>query len=335
MTKEVLIGRLKGGAAVTCVACSCLFTAHARAGGVPVEAATRAQKQEATRIYKSALSALEAGKNEEALDLLQKSYALVDSPNSRLVMARALARLGRYPEALEELEGVIEAATLLAQAQPKYQRTVDSASAELTEVKSHVAIVRLRRDGVVKINDVPLEGQDSPRRLVLMPGRTRLRLELASGARVEKELDLQGGQDVDVELNVPAAEVAEPSEPAPQPTERVVMMQDANSMSRDTLGYVSAGVGAVGLLGFTVFGIAANSDASALAERCVDYRCPESLAPVAERGRSYQTVANVSLGLGVVGVVASAYFFWPRVSTSLFDADVAVGPGNVTVRGRF
>jgi len=327
--------RWSHGAAAAGVACWCLLAPLAAASGVPVEAATRAQKQEATKAYKAALAALEEGKNEEALVLLQKSYALVDSPNSRLVMARTLVRLGRYPEAFEELEGVIETASLLAQAQAKYQRTVESATAELTEVKSRVAIVRLRSDGVVKVNDVPLDGDAAARLLVLLPGRTRFRLELASGARVEKELDLQGGQDVEVELHVPAAEVAEPAEPAPQPTERVVVMQDANAISRDTLGYVSVGAGAVGFLGFTIFGIAANSEASTLAEQCVGYSCPESLAAVAERGRSFQTVANVGLGVGIVGVAAATYFFWPRISAGLLEADVAVGPGNVSVRGRF
>jgi hypothetical protein len=74
-------------------------------------------------------------------------------------------------------------------------------------------------------------------------------------------------------------------------------------------------------------------------DQCSNARCPADLRDDAETGRLYQTVANVSLGVGVVGLATGLYFLLSgdsvSVSTDDEGAEVAVGPSELWLRGRF
>jgi hypothetical protein len=90
----------------------------------------------------------------------------------------------------------------------------------------------------------------------------------------------------------------------------------------------------LGVASFVVFGALSNAQFSDLEQGCPDrHACSPSLRTHQTRGQSYQTVANVSLGVGVAAL-GTGVALWilgaPKNST-----EVAVGPTGVAVRGAF
>jgi hypothetical protein len=75
-----------------------------------------------------------------------------------------------------------------------------------------------------------------------------------------------------------------------------------------------------------VFGSIAAADHDRLEDECDATRCPANLRDVAEEGRTFQTYANVSAGIGVVGLVTALYFF-------LSDSDNADEPSTSSNAG--
>jgi hypothetical protein len=93
----------------------------------------------------------------------------------------------------------------------------------------------------------------------------------------------------------------------------------------------------------------ASSTYSDLEDQCPDGVCSPDLESDADSGRTYQTVANVSLVFGIVGIAAGAgLIVWDLVDPSPSDAPAAedeatasvrpqlvVGPGAIGLRGSF
>ena len=71
---------------------------------------------------------------------------------------------------------------------------------------------------------------------------------------------------------------------------------------------------------------------------CALSLCPESNLDTAGRNGSYQTLAFVGLGVGVIGLATGAYLYLtsnPEPRGEQPVADVSIGPGRVLLRGRF
>lgn len=303
--------------------------------GVPIEVATRAQKAVAVKQYRMGVDLLGAGKADEALELFRMSYEKVASPNSRLMMARALIRLERYVHAHRELRAVVEEAERLALGAEKYGNTAQAARKELEAVEQHVAVIRIQRDGVLEVNGTPAaQGPRAP--LVVMPGRYELSLRLKNGQRAVQAIEAQAGQQYEVQLEVPAPEIPQAAT-SPEPITAPAVTR-TNDVSRKTLGIASASVAVLGTAGFVTFGLLDRSQYQQLERDCVAQRCPASSRDALERGRTYQTIANVGLGVGAVGLVGAAYFFLTARGEDEHDREgtqVRIGPSQVQVFGRF
>jgi hypothetical protein len=111
-----------------------------------------------------------------------------------------------------------------------------------------------------------------------------------------------------------------------------------------TMAYVSGGVGLVGLAAFGVFGAMSNAKYSDLQSSCPGNHCTPDRSSDIDNGRTFQTIANVGLVVGAVGVATSAVLFIISPSHKekgkerpKHDAETAVGFGfgSVQVRGRF
>lgn len=109
----------------------------------------------------------------------------------------------------------------------------------------------------------------------------------------------------------------------------------AGSSSALVLPVVLGGVGVVGLGGFTYFGLKGTNARDEMASTCR----PHCDSGDVDRARLHLTLANVSLGVGLVALGAGAYFFFSRAPQSKPAAFVGVTPiaGGVTtsVSGRF
>jgi hypothetical protein len=106
---------------------------------------------------------------------------------------------------------------------------------------------------------------------------------------------------------------------------------------------VAAGVGVAGLGLFTVAGIMANSTYSDLSESCGG-PCPPDRQGDVDAGKTEQTLANIGLIVGAVGLAAGATLFVlsvtggesePTDEGSAPSSQLVVGPGYAGLRSSF
>src|SRR5580698_5727275 len=125
-----------------CVVCSAvLVPSVVLAAGVAPNDATADQKKQATEHFTVGKQALEARNWEKATMELRASLEVVDSPNARLVLARALRDSGNLGDAWAEYGLVIENATKLAASEARYAQTADAATSERADIETKLAFV--------------------------------------------------------------------------------------------------------------------------------------------------------------------------------------------------
>ena len=113
------------------------------------------------------------------------------------------------------------------------------------------------------------------------------------------------------------------------------MVPETPSKLRVPVGsWVGLGVGAAGMVAFGVFGSMAKSNSEEL-DACSP-RCPESMRPTADDGKRNQTIANIGLAVGGVGLATAVGFFvLGRGQDQKPTLEAAVSPGFVQLRQRF
>jgi hypothetical protein len=317
-----------------------LGPAVALAAGVPLEQATEEQKAAAKEKYKAGTAAFDARKYEDALKFFQESYNLVSSPNSHLLVARAMARVGRRVDAYNEYRAVVAEAEAAAQASDKYQQTLQAARNELEEVKAQVGFVTVAPGGTVLVAGRAIAPSDWGTPYPVEPGTVEVVWTTPSGAEVRQQVSVVAGKPTEIALEPPASGAA--AAPVPEPTGPV--RAEPSGINQKTLALVTAAIGVVGVAAFAVFGTLNNSKFDDLESQCVDGACPSNLREDSETGRRYQWYANVGLGVGIAGIATGALLFLTAPSSS--------GPGEraaalstpaalpvpirvVTVSGRF
>jgi len=323
-----------------------LAAVPAHAGGAGVTTATSEQKAEAGKSYQRGAAAFAAGELDKALEEFRRSLDVIASPNSRLMLARTLIKLGRPADAYAELEQTVADADAAAQVDKKYGSTVDAARAELSELRSQVGVVTVRVSGTgsndsLNVGDREIEQASWERPVAVAPGKVRAVLRTASG-EATREVDVVAGGSASIELSPPPPPAAKPA-PQPEPVVRV----STESSSTRTLGFVVGGVGVAGIVSFAVFGGLNNSKFRKLEDECLNNRCSADLESERDTGKTYQTIANVSLGVGIVGIATGAVLLLVsggdsearhearRRSAPRHSPRVGIGPGYVDVRGSF
>ncbi len=101
------------------------------------------EQSSANEAFRRGDDAFDRGDFGAALDAYQRSLALVPSPNSRLLVARSLARLQRWSEALAQYETTVNEAAERAERDPRFAKTHDVAEEEAKDVRAHVGFVRI------------------------------------------------------------------------------------------------------------------------------------------------------------------------------------------------
>jgi len=152
-----------------------LVTSSASADGVAPGAATPEQKKEAMDHFLVGKQAFESRNWEKSIAELRASLGIVDSPNARLELARALRDSGALGEAWTEYGQVIDDATKLAATEERYSKTADAATSERTDVEAKlsfliVTVVNAPPDAVLKVGGrvVPHDQWRTP--VIAMPG---------------------------------------------------------------------------------------------------------------------------------------------------------------------
>jgi hypothetical protein len=335
---------------------SIAFTSVAHAAGVSPVDASVAQRREATEHFTAGKHALESKNLETAVFELRASIEVVDSPNARLELARALRDSGSLGDAWAEYWRAAETATRLASKEERYAKTADAATNEREELATRLAFVEVTvlhapADVTLKVGGrlVPADEWGGP--VVVSPGATDVVLANSAGAELARiTVNATVGQTTPASLDAqpPAVAAASASKEAddssgadkagaddhPAPPPQAAESTPTDRTKLRPFAYVAGGLGVAGLATFAVFGLLSNSTYSDLQSAC-PHGCPPDRRSEIDRGILEQTIANVGLGVGLVGIVAGTtlFFLSARPAGTSPGAAIVVAPGYVGVRG--
>jgi hypothetical protein len=341
-----------------CTASAALLLAgSALAAGVAPNDATPAQKKQATEHFTAGKQALESKNWEKAILELRSSLDVVDSPNARLELARALRESGSLPDAFAEYGRVVEGARKLAATEERYAKTAEAATSERAEMESKLAFVVVTLthapgDAVLKVGGRTVPPAEAAAPVVVPAGAVDVVLSDATGKEIARQtVNSSAGQKTQVALDAQPAVPPPPRDtkvdpddkpPVDHPAADVVPPSSGASKLRP-YAYIAGGVGVAGLAMFTIFGVMDNSTYSDLQSKCPlpatasTGRCPPGSQSEIDSGRTQQTLANVGLVVGAVGVAAGATLFVLSLNKSSSptapSTGLVVAPGYLGLRG--
>jgi hypothetical protein len=288
----------------------CLLAAFPSPAAAQEQPAVSAEaKEEAAAKYREGLSLFEAEKPGEALPLFREALAITNSPNARLMVAMCLKQTGQVAAAYREMQAILE--TPDAQNNPKYERTLESARAELERLQQEVGKLTIEVEGSPPGLQVTIDGEsveiaeDSPP-IVLKGGDHEL-VATADGLETdERTVHIEPGHGKVIKLALePPAPEPEPEPETPPPPAPAEPEPASNNLQ--TIGYVVGGVGVVGLGVFATTGLMAKSKYDSVNDACGGERCEDpKYADDIDSGKTLQTVANVSLIVGAAGVLTGS-----------------------------
>jgi hypothetical protein len=359
---------------VTCVlSLALLAPSVALASGASPLDASAAQKTQAMDHFSAGKKAIVAKNWEMAALELRASLEIVDSPNARLELARALRDSDKLDDAWTEYGRVIESATKLAAREPRYTQTADAASGERKELEPKLAFIAVTvahapAGATLKVGGrtVPPEQWTAP--IVAFPGAVdvvlsdaggkelaRAVVPVAVGEKTEASLDAQPAQSPTAgAAGTSAPRAGGPpgggsggsgDDPATLAAEATPTGADAGASTPSdrhrvrAYAYVAGGVGLAGMAMFAVFGLMSNAAYGDLQSACPppSRRCPPDKQSEVSSGRTQQTIANVSAVVGAVGLAAGVTLFvvslQGKPSPDTGGTALEVGPAYVGVRG--
>lgn len=350
--------------------------------GVPAVAGAQSDEQraQARSLATEGASAFEGGRFQDAVDMFGKAESLVHAPPHLLFLARAHVKLGQFVRAREAYLKIVKE-TLPSNAPKAFRDAQSQASTEVRAIEPKIANLTLKVEGANGATDVAVtvDGAVLPSMLVGVPqpidpgthvveaGATGLRapqqqFTLTEGERKAVALKLEprpGAAPLVAPAPAPppvpattATTAAPPAGPVAAPPANSPSAADRpHSSSKSGLrigSYVAFGVGALGLIGGTVFTLQSagkRSDADKKFRECGgDAGCTNEnplSAEVDELDRdagSAQTLGIVGFALGGVGVAAGVTLFILSSggdSSQQARVEPWLGLGSVGVRGQF
>jgi hypothetical protein len=324
-----------------------------------VAAQSPEQQAAARKAYGAGVTAFESGDNGRAYEQFLVADQTVASPNIKLMLGRTLMRLSRRTEAYRVLTQAVKTAGDV----PKYQSAARAAREELRELEQQLALVRVRiadptSNTALKVDDQWIDRALWGQALPLEPGSVRIELSEPDGRHDLQQLSLSPGSSLTLDMRVPPPALAVAAAPAVMPAPAVEPQPSAelpasasepetpqratassSSHSLRPISYIVAGVGVAGLAAFGILGTLSDKEFSRLESACPNGKgCDPSYRDNATRGQTYQTIANVSLGVGAAALV-SGVVLWlvgghdehaPESQRALL-----VSPGGATWKGSF
>ena len=325
------------------------WAADSAAAGVPVDEATQAQKDEATRLFLQAKKEFETKPTEQALEGFRASFDVVASPNALLMVGRALAALERPEEAYVVFEETIRLAKLAAVKAPNYAAAAEAAQADLDSLRALVAVVTVAVVGATDdtqmfLDGKPVEREQWGKEMPLRRGNVTLTVTAEGKPEYQHVLAVGTGPSthtVDLEAfwapeEAPVVQV--------QVAERPSQQGEFLGLDKRQWSYVAGGIGAAGVLTYGVFGALNLSKHGKLMDECPDRRCPAGSDHNGDidAGRRNKHIANAGFTVGLIGLGAGAALFVLSMDSKKDSStpaapstQVGVGPGSVTVRGTF
>lgn len=303
-----------------------LTSLTAGAAGVDPAHATPAEREQAQARFTVGRQLYEEGKYEESVSSFRASNEIVASPNARLYLARALRESGKYADAYTEFART--EADAAAHRDHKYDKAGDASAAERKSLETKVGFVSVQVEHATAGTTVKVGGAEVGRdawgeRAPVMPGKTEVVVETPPQAPLNKSVDVAAGERKVVVVDAAGASASGSPAPAPDRTKL------------RTYAYVAGGVGAVGLVTFAIAGILANGTYSDLQARCGAEPCPASMSGDISRGKTEQTLANVGLVFGILGVGVGATLYVLSMPNAKTTTALVLSPSFTGLGGTF
>lgn len=296
--------------------------------------------QSAQEAFKQGLAKFDAGDCDAALPLFETAYEDTQSPNARLYVARCLVKLGRDVEAYEAMAETLRLAREKAETEEKYAKTRDAAAAELAQLEPKIAKVVVAFDTdyddavlLVEGQEVPAARQGVP--IAVTPGDIQITARAPGKKEHTATVEISGGETKAVAIVLEDAVVGEeePDEGPGLGTLRIV-------------GIAVASAGVASMVVFAVTGSMAKSKFDEVDEACGGQTCPDdSHNDSIDSGKTMQTVANATLGVGLALMAGGAalIIFGRPDDESTDQAGIELSPivaptlggGMVGLTGRF
>lgn len=304
---------------------------------------SQATQQEAVAKYKQGRALIEKKDYEAALRELTASYALLDSPNTLLLMAHAERELGREAKAAGLYEQVVKDANdRVSKGEVRFGKTVEDAQGWLDRLserlgKITVTVVQASAGTKLRIDGEAVETPEASGDTVKIEslwwkaGTVRVEATDAAGRSETVTVDVPAGGVATTSIDL--GDVGEDEKALAPVASTTLDTDDMRGKSIPTASWITGGVGVAGLAVFAIFGSSAKSKASDL-DACSP-RCPESERDVADAGKRDQTIANIGLAVGGVGLLSAAGFYIFQPDPKSESVDVAIVPNGVLVRGTF
>lgn len=290
------------------------------------DTAAASDRMAAIDAFKRARRAFDSADYPAALAGFERSQAAVGSPNTQLMIANCQLQLGRPGAAWDSFVRARDGA--LRSGNPRYGAARQAAEAELAALRPRVALLALRVLSADPGARLHLGERAIPRDrwhgvIAVAPGPQQLTLEGPTQTPVRRSLRVEAGELSAVSMVAAGGEVG--------PGEEVA-----------TAATPTAALVAYGLLGLSAVSAGAFAALGTLSERTyADVRaaCPQADAcDASQRGRiatatTQQALANASLAVGAVSLVAGVTLLWTTPERDRIE--LAGGPRGLQVRGAF
>jgi hypothetical protein len=331
-------------AVVLALAAVVLTPREALASGVDPGVATPVQREQAQGRFMRGKELFTKQKFAEALVEFQGSHDIVASPNARLYIARCYRELGKLVAAYAELGRVAAEAREHEREDPRYAKTASAATEERDAITPQLGFVKVTVDGATPETRMTVAGDEIKRAgwsepAPVVPGTTEVVVETPGHAPQRQTVTLAAAETKAIRIDAAAGTIAV-AEAAPPPVDDGANDRTKAKKNLRLFAFVAGGVGVAGLATFAVAGTLANGPYSDLKDKCQGGPCPASERGKIDSGKTEQTIANVGLVVGAVGVAAGMTLFVlsiPSGSGETKDKALAldVGPSWMGVRGAF
>ncbi|HMA97648.1 MAG TPA: hypothetical protein VKP30_33415 [Polyangiaceae bacterium] len=329
MTRLLVIGALA----------TCLLPqpSVAYAASPPPGVATEEARQAAQKMFEAGDGLYESGRYEDAIAAFKNSHHLVASPNSRLMLARSLREAGHYAQACVEFRGTIQDAEATSS---RYPEALASARSELAALERSLGHLELDAKLGEQIRELTINGKTVEplgARIPVPAGTLHVELRLKDGSRHSNTIDLAQGEHKPLKRLEFETQSLTQAEAPPAGTTREPTTPAVRNGGVRTAAWISAGIGAAGLTVFGAFGVLNWKAFQDLQSSCPADRCSTASADKIDAGRRYQLVANLGLGVAVLGTAAATTLFVLSMRKQAESPAVALSlaPTGLQLDGRF
>jgi hypothetical protein len=319
---------------VTCAALALAAPLPALAQPADPQAAARARAEEGLALFKD-------GRWEDAYAAFAEADRIYHAPSLASYMGTCRRNQGRLLEAKALYEKVL-AETVPPNAPEAFKKAIETARTEVEKLRLRIPILKIKLTGAaaagakVTVDGIAVTAAELGAGKAVDPGDHQVVAE-GGGATANAKVTMKEADVSVVELHLDPA-------PAGAPPDKPISSDPKPDKPRGSMvpAGIALGLGGAGLAMGAVTGLIALSKISEAHDGCTQpdasgvRHCPPGNEAAASSAKTLTVVSGVGFGLAGAGVITGVVLAIVRPGGASSDkVGLDVGPGFVTVRGRF